>query len=47
MGINFNTRVSEGCRSQFGVCPPNSAGIIFNTRDVGESQSSREMHALK
>ena len=29
-GIIFNTRVVEGCRSQFGV-PPNSVGIIFNT----------------
>ena len=37
VGIIFNTRVAEGCRSQFGVSPPNSAGIIFNTRDVWES----------
>ena len=32
-GIFFNTRVAEGCRSQFGVLP-NSVGIIFNTRVV-------------
>ena len=45
VGINFNTHVVEGCRSQFGA-PPNSAGIIFNTRVSEEECYNHKMNTL-
>ena len=47
MGINFNTRVAEAVARIIVYAYLMAWVLIFNTRDVGESQSSRERHALK